>query len=73
MMQVESKADLVHEISQFLFASALRRRSRYEEWEALWADEASTGFRNGDDIDPDRQMSIIYDNARASACVSGSS
>lgn len=64
MMQVESKADLVHEISQFLFREARYADDhRYEEWEALWADDGVYWIpANGDDIDPDRQMSIIYDN-----------
>jgi 3-phenylpropionate/cinnamic acid dioxygenase small subunit len=64
MMQVESKADLVHEISQFLFREARCADDHcYEEWEALWADDGVYWIpANGDDIDPDRQMSIIYDN-----------
>ena len=64
MMQVQSKADLHHDVSQFLFREARYADDhRYEEWEALWSDD---GFywipANGDDIDPERQMSIIYDN-----------
>ena len=64
MMQVESKADLVHEISQFLLREARYADDhRYEEWEALWADDGIYWIpANGDDIDPERQMSIIYDN-----------
>jgi 3-phenylpropionate/cinnamic acid dioxygenase small subunit len=64
MMQVESKADLVHEISQFLFREARYADDHcYEQWEALWADDGVYWIpANGDDIDPDRQMSIIYDN-----------
>jgi 3-phenylpropionate/cinnamic acid dioxygenase small subunit len=64
MMQVESKADLLHDISQFLFREARYADDhRYEEWEALWADDGVYWIpANGDDIDPDRQMSIIYDN-----------
>jgi 3-phenylpropionate/cinnamic acid dioxygenase small subunit len=64
MMQVESKADLLHDISQFLFREARYADDhRYEEWEALWADDGVYWVpANGDDIDPDRDMSIIYDN-----------
>lgn len=64
MVQVQSKADLLHEVSQFLFREARYADDhRYEEWEALWADDGIYWIpANGDDIDPDRQMSIIYDN-----------
>ena len=64
MMQVQSKADLVHDVSQFLFREARYADDhRYEDWEALWADDGIYWIpANGDDIDPERQMSIIYDN-----------
>ena len=64
MMQVQSKTDLLHDISQFLFREARYADDhRYEEWEALWAEDGIYWIpANGDDIDPDRQMSIIYDN-----------
>jgi 3-phenylpropionate/cinnamic acid dioxygenase small subunit len=64
MMQLESKANLVHEISQFLFREARYADDHcYEQWEALWTDDGVYWIpANGDDIDPDRQMSIIYDN-----------
>jgi len=64
MIEVQSKADLLHEISQFLFREARYADDhRYEEWEALWADDGVYWIpANGDDIDPERQMSIIYDN-----------
>jgi 3-phenylpropionate/cinnamic acid dioxygenase small subunit len=64
MMQVQSKADLHHDISQFLFREARYADDhRYESWEALWADDGIYWIpANGDDIDPERQMSIVYDN-----------
>lgn len=64
MMQTESKADLVHKVSQFLFREARYADDhRYEDWEALWAEDGVYWIpANGDDIDPERQMSIIYDN-----------
>ena len=48
----------------FLYLEArLADEHLYEEWEALWTDDASYWVpANGDDIDPTRQMSIIYDN-----------
>src|SRR5215471_18041455 len=64
MMQMQSKADVVHDVSQFLFREARYADDhRYEDWEALWADDGVYWIpANGDDIDPERQMSIIYDN-----------
>ena len=64
MMQVQSKADLHHDISQFLFREARYADDhRYESWEALWADDGIYWIpANGDDIDSERQMSIVYDN-----------
>jgi 3-phenylpropionate/cinnamic acid dioxygenase small subunit len=59
-----SKAELVREIEQFLFREArYADEHRYAEWEALWADDGLYWVpANGDDIDPEQQMSIIYDN-----------
>ena len=64
MMQVQSRADLHHDVSQFLFREARYADDhRYEDWEALWSDDGIYWIpANGDDIDPERQMSIIYDN-----------
>lgn len=62
----DSLAELVrhHEISQFLFREArLQDEHRFDEWEALWTDDAIYWVpANGEDIDPEAQMSIIYDN-----------
>jgi 3-phenylpropionate/cinnamic acid dioxygenase small subunit len=59
-------ADLLrhHEISQFLYKEArLQDENRYQEWESLWTDDAVYWVpANGEDIDPERDMSIIYDN-----------
>src|SRR6516225_11621428 len=64
MMQVQRKAVLHHDISQFLFREARYADDhRYESWEALWTDDGIYWVpANGDDIDPERDMSIIYDN-----------
>ena len=53
-----------HEISQFLFKEArLQDEHRYAEWEALWTDDAVYWVpANGEDTDPERDMSILYDN-----------
>jgi 3-phenylpropionate/cinnamic acid dioxygenase small subunit len=63
-MQVLGNADLLYDVSRFLFREARYADDhRYEEWEALWADDGVYWIpANGDDIDPERQMSIIYDN-----------
>ena len=59
-------AELVryHEICQFLYKEArLVDEHRFDEWEALWTDDAIYWVpANGEDTDPERDMSIIYDN-----------
>lgn len=56
--------DLHHHVSQFLFKEArLQDTHAYDEWEALWTDDAIYWVpANGHDIDPEAQMSILYDN-----------
>jgi 3-phenylpropionate/cinnamic acid dioxygenase small subunit len=60
------KADLAlqHDVEQFLFLEArLADEHRYPEWEALWADDGLYWVpANGENIDPEMEMSIIYDN-----------
>ncbi|HVZ44230.1 MAG TPA: aromatic-ring-hydroxylating dioxygenase subunit beta [Ramlibacter sp.] len=53
-----------HEICQFLYREArLQDEHRFEEWERLWTDDAIYWVpANGDGGDPEREMSIIYDN-----------
>jgi 3-phenylpropionate/cinnamic acid dioxygenase small subunit len=55
---------LIGEISQFLFREArLQDTHEYDAWEALWSSDGVYWVpANGDDIDPETQMSIIYDN-----------
>jgi len=56
--------ELLREVEQFLFQEArLADELRYDEWEALWTDDAVYWVpANADDVDPTRQMSIIFDN-----------
>lgn len=56
--------DLLREVEQFVYREArLQDELRYDEWEALWTDDAIYWVpANGDDTDPTRQVSIIYDN-----------
>lgn len=55
---------LHHAVSQFIFTEArLQDEHQYDEWEALWADDGVYWVpANGSDIDPEKEMSIIYDN-----------
>lgn len=56
--------ELISEVSQFLYTEArLQDTHAYDAWEALWADDGVYWVpANGSDIDPESQMSIIYDN-----------
>lgn len=67
MMEMSTRQkddDLLRQVEQFIVMEArLQDEHRYEEWEALWTDDAIYWLpANGDDIDPEQQMSIIYDN-----------
>ena len=55
---------LQHEVSQFLYREArLQDEHRFDEWEALWTDDAIYWVpANGEGGNPEEQMSIIYDN-----------
>ncbi len=55
---------LFKEIEQFVYREArLQDSHEYDAWEALWTDDGMYWIpANGDDIDPESQMSIIYDN-----------
>ena len=54
----------MNDIEQFLFREArLADEGDYDGWEALWTDDGVYWIpANGDDIDPNTQMSIVYDN-----------
>lgn len=55
---------LLLEVEQFLYLEArLADENRYRDWEALWADDGIYWVpANSGDIDPEQEMSIIYDN-----------
>lgn len=63
-MSVALDVDLLREVEQFLFREArFCDELEYDAWEALWTDDGVYWVpANGDDIDPTRQMSIIFDN-----------
>lgn len=51
-----------HDVEQFLYLEAsLQDEHRYDEWEALWADDALYWVPAGGD-DPSIDISYIYDN-----------
>jgi 3-phenylpropionate/cinnamic acid dioxygenase small subunit len=56
--------DLLRAVEQFVYREArYQDELAYDEWEALWADDAIYWVPSGaDDIDPTSQMSIIFDN-----------
>ena len=53
-----------HRIEQFLYREArLIDERRFAEWEELWADDGIYWVpANGDGTDPDRDVSLVYDN-----------
>jgi benzoate/toluate 1,2-dioxygenase beta subunit len=57
-------ADALREAEEFVYREArLADEGRYDEWEELWTDDGVYWVpAGGDDIDPERQMSIIFDN-----------
>lgn len=56
--------DLHHEVTQFLYREArLQDTHEYDAWESLWTDDGVYWVpANGTDTDPEREMSLIYDN-----------
>jgi 3-phenylpropionate/cinnamic acid dioxygenase small subunit len=64
MLSPESSATLLIAVTAFIYKEArLQDEHQYEAWEALWTDDGVYWMpANGDDIDPEKEMSIIYDN-----------
>ena len=54
----------LQEIEQFIYREArLQDDHEYDAWESLWTDDAIYWVpAGGDDYDPARRMSVIYDN-----------
>ena len=51
------------EVTTFLYHEArFADEHQYDAWEALWTADGVYWVPAADDTDPDRQMSIIYDN-----------
>jgi 3-phenylpropionate/cinnamic acid dioxygenase small subunit len=64
MLSPESSTTLLNAVTAFIYREArLQDEHQYEAWEALWTEDGIYWVpANGDDIDPDKDMSIIYDN-----------
>ena len=60
----ETPLDLQREVESFLYREGhLQDRHEYDAWEALWTEDGVYWIpANGDEMDPEREMSIIYDN-----------
>lgn len=62
-MAATTPAVALTDVERFLYLEArLQDEHRYEEWEALWTDDAVYWVPAADDGDDMPQMSIIYDN-----------
>jgi 3-phenylpropionate/cinnamic acid dioxygenase small subunit len=61
---VSARQELLTEVTAFIYREArLQDEHQYDEWEALWTDDGVYWVpANGDAIDPEKEMSIIYDN-----------
>ncbi len=55
---------LQHQVTQFLYREArLQDTHDYDGWESLWEHDAIYWVpANGNDTDPEQQMSVLYDN-----------
>src|ERR1700737_2666313 len=64
MLSRESSATLMSAVTAFIYREArFQDEHQYEAWEALWTDDGIYWVpANGADIDPEKEMSIIYDN-----------
>ena len=59
-----SDRTLLDEVTRFIYREArLQDDHAYDEWEALWTDDAIYWIpANGEGTDPENEMSIVYDN-----------
>lgn len=63
VMSAEQRATL-EDVTQFIYREArLQDEHQYDAWENLWTDDGVYWVpANGDAIDPEQKMSIVYDN-----------
>lgn len=64
MMLLRESSATVSAVTAFIYREArFQDEHQYEAWEKLWTDDGIYWVpANGADIDPEREMSIIYDN-----------
>src|ERR1700710_2827657 len=64
MLSRESSATLMSAVTAFIYKEArFQDEHQYEAWEALWTDDGVYWVpANGADIDPEREMPIIFAN-----------
>lgn len=64
MAMTTEQRETLQDVTQFIYREArLQDEHAYDEWESLWTDDGVYWVpANGDDIDPEQKMSIIYDN-----------
>lgn len=65
MMSMSTEQRMIlDDVTQFIYREArLQDEHQYDAWESLWTDDGVYWVpANGDDIDPEQMMSIIYDN-----------
>jgi 3-phenylpropionate/cinnamic acid dioxygenase small subunit len=56
--------ELLEDVTQFIYREArLQDNHEYDAWESLWTDDGIYWIpANGEGIDPENEMSIVYDN-----------
>ena len=64
MAMTPEQRSTLEDVTQFIYREArLQDEHEYDEWASLWTEDGIYWVpANGDDIDPEHQMSIIYDN-----------
>jgi 3-phenylpropionate/cinnamic acid dioxygenase small subunit len=64
MAMTPQQRETLQDVTQFIYREArLQDEHQYDEWESLWTDDGVYWVpANGDDIDPEQKMSILYDN-----------
>ena len=64
MAMTPEQRETLEDVTQFIYREArLQDEHQYDEWESLWTDDGVYWVpANGDDIDPEQKMSILYDN-----------
>lgn len=64
MAMTPTERATLEDVTQFIYREArLQDEHQYDAWESLWADDGVYWVpANGDDLDPEQKMSIMYDN-----------